>query len=89
METVTQKHTSRERLHHIIDIVDDEKINAMLTLFQNLENGNEDDALDYSDELKAQLDEDYKAIQAGEKTYSKAEMLAHTDEFLKQLGVRK
>ena len=74
-------------MHHIIDIVNEDKVKAMLTLFQDLEE--ENGFFEYSDDLKAQLDKDFAAYQAGEKTYSEQEVKMHTDELLKSLGVRK
>lgn len=78
---------ARERMHHIIDIVDEDKLEAMRTLFHNLEE--ETEFLEYPDDLKVQLDKDFEAYKAGEKTYSKLEVEAHTNELLKSLGISK
>ncbi len=78
--------TPPERLHKIIDIVDDEKVNAMLTLFQNLE---EENSTTHTDEFVAELDQDYDAYLNGGKTYSKEEVKVHTHELIKSLRTKK
>ncbi len=83
----TKEQNARDRMHHIIDIVDEDKVEAMLTLFQDLEE--ETEFSEYPKDLRTQLDKDFEAYRAGEKTYSKQEVRVHTDELLKSLGVRK
>lgn len=84
----TNELSVRERMHHIIDIVDEDKVRAMLILFQNLEE-EWSETLAYPTDLKARLDKDLEAYKAGEKIYSMQEVEAHTNELLKSLGVRK
>ena len=78
--------TPRERLHKIIDIVGDDKVNAMLTLFQDLE---EEESLTYTDEFVVELDHDYDAYLNGGKTYSREEVKVHTHGLLKSLRTKK
>lgn len=85
--SVTKERSARDRMHHIIDIADEDKVEAMLTFFQDLEERNE--FSEYPDDLKTQLDKDFEAYKAGEKTYSKQEVGPHTDRLLKSLGIRK
>lgn len=35
--SVTKEQSARDRMHHIIDIVEEDKVKAMLILFQDLE----------------------------------------------------
>ncbi|HLR01102.1 MAG TPA: hypothetical protein VK102_12095 [Sphingobacterium sp.] len=79
--------SERDRMHHIIDIADDKKVKAMLTLFQDIEQENE--FSEYPDNLKKQLDSDFKAYKSGDKTYSEQEVKAHNSDLLKSLGLRK
>lgn len=76
----------RDRMHQIIDRVSDDKVKAMLILFQDFdEEGNEN--YEYPDDLKAQLDKDFEAYKAGEKTYSKEEVEAHANKLLQSLNI--
>jgi hypothetical protein len=77
--------TARDRLHHIIDIVDDERVNAMLTLFQDFE----EDQFSYTDKFVAELDKEYDEYQNGGKTFSKEEVGFHTSELLKSIREKK
>lgn len=87
MEKVQKNGVSpRERLHKIIDIVDDEKISAMLTLFQDLE---EEDNPTYTEGFGAELDQDYDSYLNGSKTYSSEEVKTHTQKLLKSLRALK
>ena len=81
----TDAATARERLHHIIDEIEDERVIGLYIAFSS-EIGED---WEYPAELKAQLDEDYEAVKNGEKTYSKEEILQSADALLKQLGIRK
>jgi hypothetical protein len=55
MEMAATSTLKRERLHNIIDIIDEEKINAMLVLFDEVAEGNRI----YSDEF---TEEDIKVF---------------------------
>lgn len=76
----------RERLHKIIDIVDDDKVNALLTLFQDLE---EEEGLTYTEGFVAELDQEYDSYLKGNKTYSREEVKIHTQDLLESLRSQK
>lgn len=60
--------------------MDDDKVNAMLTLFRNM---NEEDSLTYSDGFIVEPDKDYDEYLNGGKTYSRKEVEKHTTQLIK------
>ncbi len=75
--------TARKEMHRIIDLVDEEKVKAMLTLFRNIIEENNFDI--YTNALKKQIDNDFLAYKNGEKTFSEKEVKARTNQLLKSL----
>lgn len=54
--------TIRQQLHHFLEVATDKKINAIYTIF---ENDIQENDVDYSDELKNELDERQAAYKNG------------------------
>jgi hypothetical protein len=59
----------REKLHHFIDTIEDKKAEAIYTLF---ENEIEQDAWEYTEEFKAELDKRFEYYQNGGKMINAA-----------------
>ncbi len=76
----------REQLQEYIGIAEQEKVEAMYTLFHSWieeKRGGEDEGL--SDELVAEMDAEYEAMERGEvKGYTLAETMEHLREQRKQ-----
>jgi len=61
----------REKLHKFIDSIEEKKVKAIYTLF---ENEIEQSEVDYSDEFKAELDKRIEYYHKGGKTVSPTEI---------------
>ena len=60
----------REKLHKFIDSIEEKKIKAIYTLFEN----EIEQEVEYSDEFKAELDKKLEYYKSGGKTVSPSEM---------------
>jgi predicted AlkP superfamily phosphohydrolase/phosphomutase len=84
MERAEISTLKRERLHNLIDIIDEEKINAILVLF--------DEAVEenwiYSDEFTEELEQIEAEYQQTKIAYSKEDVDAYTQDLLKSLNVK-
>ena len=61
----------REQLHNYLEVADDKKVKAIYTM---MEDAIKDATIEYSEELKNELDQRLSAYQNGEETVSPKEM---------------
>lgn len=73
--------TIRSELHNYLEIADDKKIKAMYTI---MEDGIKESFIDYSEDLKANLDERFASYKSGEaKMISAKESKKRIEKILK------
>lgn len=68
---ITDAVTARERLHRIIDEIEDTRV---INLYEFLKDENVEENWEYPEELKAQLDKDFEEYQKGAETFGREEV---------------